>query len=269
MIRTSTLIDAKNLLNTYTRHGSMWGRFWRLEWNHHHTQEVEKILSDDNITSMPQLILRLEAIRLVNKKGRLATIIGQIERMYSPTVAVKPDISPTHKAIATFLNCFNYLNPQKRRHGIRFWLNEKLTQQLENNAISLVNKVNQIIATDVSDDLQFNQFIAEIRKAIDCARQKRSELAPIETHASYSADYQLHHDPFRAQITGISTYKIPYAAGKFEENIKHALMQAKQILSDTPKNTDKLGQIDEMVRYIDAYNPGIKHLEEHNYKIYH
>lgn len=246
-----TLDKARSMLQQYTL-GSKLERIRRLQWGHNHIAPVERILNDNTIKTVDALILRLEAIPLVNQKGALAGIINNMKEK-AAELAQPKTYSWAQKAIAAFLNYFNYLNPQNKRQGFGFFLNKPLTTALETAATELNTQLSPLMDTTQSDEETFSQFHTAIRTVIDTARRQRQRYAPVQTHIHSTRSQNLLHQRNHLGgivVTGYTTYKEPYGNGKFEKNLISGLKQASKLLEDNPKE-----KIDLIVKEIEQYSP--------------
>lgn len=74
-----TLLQARALLDDYTKHYSVISRFFHGHWNRHHVSDVNTILQRKDIDSVEELLGELEEVRLVNPNGSLAKRIQFIK----------------------------------------------------------------------------------------------------------------------------------------------------------------------------------------------
>lgn len=75
------LLKARALLNDYTRNNSSISRFFHGNWNRHHLHEVHQIvraIDNQEITTLEELLNRLDNIQLANSNGSLARRIAFI-----------------------------------------------------------------------------------------------------------------------------------------------------------------------------------------------
>jgi hypothetical protein len=125
--------------------------------------------------------------------------------------------------IHIFLNDFKYLNSKGKRAGFMLFSNDKLTSDLEKEALRITNVLKALAQNrSISDETKLEHFNAAIRECFENVKNLRKTHAPVETVLAYAS---FDNDPYTIGYTRNKRQR-PYAPSKFEEEIVKGLKAA-------------------------------------------